>query len=80
MSWEVIEKIEYSYKNSSNKIKKEPDVIDDDTKKTATWINDALYDAVEDDVRDLKILIDEEMAKVKDLKNMANKIKVRTYC
>ena len=49
-------------------------------KKTATWINDALYDAVENDVRDLKILIDEEMAKVKDLKNMANKIKVRTYC
>mmetsp|Transcript_16248 Transcript_16248/g.34335 ORF Transcript_16248/g.34335 Transcript_16248/m.34335 type:complete len:211 (-) Transcript_16248:203-835(-) len=76
LSWEVVEKMEYAYKNSSTEINKKTGDEDDKSKTRRDVIKDeAAFDAVESKVRDLKSLIDKEMAKVQDLKNMANKIK-----
>ena len=41
-------------------------------------MDDSTFDTVENSVRDLKSLLDEEMVKIKNLKTMADEIKVRT--
>mmetsp|Transcript_1563 Transcript_1563/g.3346 ORF Transcript_1563/g.3346 Transcript_1563/m.3346 type:complete len:209 (+) Transcript_1563:156-782(+) len=80
IAWEVVEKMEYSYqKRNSKQTEKKSDVVAGSTKKTETprmvIADDATYDAVENNLSDLKLLLDKEMVKVKHLKSMANEIK-----
>mmetsp|Transcript_12952 Transcript_12952/g.27504 ORF Transcript_12952/g.27504 Transcript_12952/m.27504 type:complete len:217 (+) Transcript_12952:92-742(+) len=79
MAWDIVEKIEYSFKNNSDEIEAKSDIADGGAGKLAKSlgsIDGASYDVVENSLRDLKSLIDEEMKKVKEMKDMANKIKV----
>lgn len=82
IAWEVVEKIEYSYqvRSKSNTDKKDLDIVEGDAKKKDAVVDivhgDEAYDLVENNVRDLKELLDKEMAKVKEMKTIAHKIKV----
>ena len=90
MAWEVVEKIEYTNNNRRSKQKKKKaEIMDLSTGSDGTPTNkldmsqihvmdDSTFDTVENNVRDLKSLLDEEMVKIKNLKTMADEIKVRT--
>lgn len=83
-TWEVVENMEYPHQNISirAKVKKAevPDVPDNvpddvemfDKRVGIDVMEEATYDAIENNVRDLKELLDEEMAKVSSLKFRIN--------
>mmetsp|Transcript_45518 Transcript_45518/g.96784 ORF Transcript_45518/g.96784 Transcript_45518/m.96784 type:complete len:211 (+) Transcript_45518:152-784(+) len=81
MAWGVVEKLECAYKNSSNKNEEKSGVFTGDKSDSRRdyITDDATYDAVESNLSDLKSLIDEEMTKVTDMKNIANKIKEASH-
>lgn len=84
IAWEVVEKIEMPRKRSSKRSKKKllGGVVADNggaeekSEIMPMVIDEATFGVVEDNMSDLKVLLDDEMAKVRHLKNMANKIKV----
>lgn len=78
LSWEIVEKIEYSLSRDTPQDTEDED-DSDDTKSTKQMIiadeSPSPYDLVENNVRDLKSLLDEELAKLNDMRKMADEIK-----
>lgn len=77
MAWEVVETIEHSSSDDSKNAENVEVAENTTSMKNETRIiaDVATYDLVENDVRDLKCLIDAELAKLNDMKRIASKIK-----
>jgi len=76
IAWEVVEKMEYKKRNSKEP-KRKSDIVAGGSNKTESPVVavDATFDAVENDLTDLRLLLDREILQVKNLKDMANEIK-----
>lgn len=75
IAWEVVENIEYRKRSSKESDKKLDGVAGGTETPRIDIAADATFDAVENNLSDLKSLLDKEMVKVKHLKNMANEIR-----
>lgn len=89
LAWELVEKMEYSFQSESSieETDAELDLAAEGADTTVTMV-DTLdgdeaysYDMVENNLSDLKLLLDEEVAKIKHMKDLTKRIKVSlTLC